>query len=461
LGGLSKKAYQFTKLIKEKKLPFLIVDGGSLLFKRNSIAKSQESQAKITATGIVKAYNLIGYDAVGVSGQDLAAGIDFLLEIKEQSQFDWLSANIINKTDGKPLFKPTISRKIGNTKIGIVGLTNRLPLNSKLLDKDTEIKPWRDTLPQIINGLSGDHDFILLLTSLPARECREIAKLYPAINLIIHAKNSDAGQLPINLTETTAMVRTGKKGKYIGVMDVNWYPDSKWQVDNREILTDKRKERDRLNRQLALLKDHPEGKDNYKKLQGRLRAIENTIEKISSNENAAPTSSYQNRYMAMGKSMPDHLAVLEVVRETKRLINKFNRKPIATAKNNILTNKGFTGWQECRNCHSEQTKNWRKTRHASSFLTLIEKNQQFNLNCLPCHVTGVDINDPAAAIGMPTDLQMVGCETCHGPGALHSDNPVSHKTTPVTEKTCLNCHVTEHDESFDFARDIKKIKCKL
>jgi hypothetical protein len=467
LGGLSKKAYQFTRHIKKSSRPVLVLDGGSLLFKSNSVNKRLVEQAKITAKGIIKAYNLIGYDAVGVSSWDLAAGLDFLLEIKENSKFDWLSANIINKTNGKPLFKPTISRNIGNIKVGVVGLTNQLPANSKLINKNTEIKPWQDALPAIINGLTRDHDFIILLTSLSFRECRKIAKFYPAINLIIQAKNSAAGQPPINLTETTAMVSTGKKGKYIGMMNINWRIGGTWQAANHELLTGKKRERDRLNRQLTLLKDRPRHNSDYQKIQIRLGVIENAIEKMeqerkpSSAKNSTPKSSYRNRLIAMAISMPDHAAVLEVVGETKRLINKLNNQPTITAQNNKLTNKGFTGWQTCRRCHGDQVKNWQKTRHASSFLTLIEKNQQFNLDCLPCHVTGFDINDPPAAIGMPSDLQMVGCENCHGPGALHSTNPVSHKTTPVTEGICLNCHVPDHDESFDFARDIKKLKCKF
>ncbi|MCK4837998.1 MAG: hypothetical protein KAS94_04295 [Desulfobulbaceae bacterium] len=465
MGGLSKKAYQFTKLIKSSNRPSLILDGGSLLFKSNSVQNKLANQSEITAKGIIKAYNLIGYDAVGVSRRDLAAGLDFLLKIKEKSKFTWLSANIINKSNGHSLFKPTISRNIGDIKVGVVGLTNQLPANSKLLDKDTEIKPWRDALPAIINELTRDHDFIILLTSLSAGECRKIAEVYPGINLIIHAKDSDVGQLPINLTETTTMVGTGKKGKYIGMMDIKWYPGSTWQAANHELLTTKRRERDRLNRQLALLKDRP-GRNNYQKVQSRLITIENTIEKMElarepSAKNAALKSSYKNRFIAMGKSMPDHAAVLEVVKETKRLINRLNSKPTITAQNSTLTNKGFTGWQTCRKCHSDQANNWQKSRHASSFQTLIKKNQQFNSDCLPCHVTRFDKRDPATAIGMPSDLQMVGCENCHGPGASHSANPISHKTTPVTAKTCLNCHIPDHDESFNFVRDLKKLNCIL
>ena len=89
MGGLSKKAYQFTKLLRTKPTPSVIVDGGGLLFKNSFIPQGQEAQLEATAEGIVKAYNLIGYDAVAVSSRDLAAGLDFLLGLQENSLFEW------------------------------------------------------------------------------------------------------------------------------------------------------------------------------------------------------------------------------------------------------------------------------------------------------------------------------------------------------------------------------------
>jgi 2',3'-cyclic-nucleotide 2'-phosphodiesterase (5'-nucleotidase family) len=461
LGGLSKKAFQFASLSKEKSLPLLIVDGGSVLFKTDSVAGNQEDQAKITAAGIVKAYSLIGYDAVGVSSRDLAAGLDFLLKTKETAKFDWLSANIVKTNNGEPLFKPAISRQVGDIRIGIIGLTNHLPPGSELLGQDTEIKAWQDILPELMARLTRDHDFIILLTSLAAGECRAIAELYPAINLIVLAKNSDAGLPPRYLTDATVQVSTGGKGKYIGMMTVNWHPGGKWRPANPGILSDKKEERERLNRQLALIKDRPGLND--KKLRDRLQEITATIEKLeqekeSSAKEARPASSLKNRFMAMERAMPDHPAVLQVVNETKQLLNKLGKKSAATP---IISKSatGFVGWRQCRECHGAQVANWQKTGHAASFQALLEKKQQFNLDCLPCHVTGVAPNDPAAAIGRPKDLQMVGCESCHGAGGRHSDNPASSKLTPITEKICLNCHRPEHDESFDFARDIKKLNC--
>jgi hypothetical protein len=59
-------------------LPYMTLDGGNLLFKRDRLSTALLQQAKITAEGITDSYNLMGYDAVAVGRNDLAAGLLFL-----------------------------------------------------------------------------------------------------------------------------------------------------------------------------------------------------------------------------------------------------------------------------------------------------------------------------------------------------------------------------------------------
>ncbi len=437
-----------------------------MLFKNIFIAKGQDAQARTTATGIVKAYNLIGYDAVAISSRDLAGGIDFLLKMQEESLFPWLSANLVNKKSGKTLFKSSVSVRAGSMKIAIIGLTDNRIAGSISLGDENEIKSWQDTLPGLLPQLAEEHQFLVLLTSLSERDCRAIAKKYPSIDLIIQASGSSSNRPPQHLSRTTLLASTDKQGKYIGVMDINWQPGRNgWDTGSNEILAAKINKRDRFKMQLARFKSRPKFQARNKALQSQLDRLEKEIDDIEKKLLAAadadrPLSSYKNHFMAMEISMPDHPDVLEVVNETKRLINRLNQTKITGKEPGIPEKDGFIGWRKCRGCHPAQTGKWQRSRHASAFLTLIEKDQQFNLNCLPCHVTGVDIKAPAAALTLPSDLQLVGCESCHGPGQLHIKNPTSSKTAPVTEEACLQCHTPERDDSFNFIDDLKKLKCR-
>jgi len=64
------------------------------------------------------------YDAVAVGRNDLAAGLSFLQNQAERAQFTWLSANLVRKSNKKPLFSASLIRQVGSLSIGIIGLTD-------------------------------------------------------------------------------------------------------------------------------------------------------------------------------------------------------------------------------------------------------------------------------------------------------------------------------------------------
>ena len=420
-------------------------------------------QAKITALGIVKAYNLIGYNAVGISSQDLTGGLEFLKNAASESQFSWISANLISKKDGMPLFNSHLSVKTGDINIGITGITDQLPAKSILRGQDYEIVGWQKTLPPVIEKLAAANDFIILLSSLDDKECKEIAKAHPSIKMIIQAKSLSANRQPFKIAPDTLLTRTGKQGKHIGVMNIKWHPESTWENPQRNnILSAKKSERDLFNRQLARYKDRPEQQANYINLKKRLEQIEATINELELSGNLVPgmkpaVSSYRNRFLAMERTMPDHLPVLDVVNEINREIKSLAEENRVKYKLKGSAVTGAKGWRKCNGCHPKQTGSWQATRHASSYLTLVEEKQHFNLECLPCHVTAFDVNNPGSSTFLPSELQVVGCEVCHGPGSQHISSPKANKPPVVTRKICLGCHTQERDSDFNFENDRKKI----
>jgi hypothetical protein len=120
----------------------------------------------------------------------------------------------------------------------------------------------------------------------------------------------------------------------------------------------------------------------------------------------------------------------------------------------------YVGSQACMKCHEKIGKRWQLTHHAHAYETLVPKKQQFNIKCVPCHVTGVSILDKKQplALSLPDSLHNVGCETCHGPGMAHTVNPEEAKLNGSPDAyLCLQCHSTEHDNAFHFDQDKKLV----
>lgn len=106
----------------------------------------------------------------------------------------------------------------------------------------------------------------------------------------------------------------------------------------------------------------------------------------------------------------------------------------------------YLGTATCAQCHEEADTFWRKTGHASAYRTLQTQFKEFNLDCVSCHVTGY--NKPGGStVTHVAKLQDVQCESCHGPGSLHVENPgtTNGLIRRVPEpSTCRSCHHAPH-----------------
>lgn len=359
----------------------------------------------MTAAAIVEAYNLIGYDAVCVGSQDLIAGLPYLKGLRKGAKFTWLSANLVSKKTKKQIFKSSISVKLGTIKAGVIGLTGAATLAAS---DDANILPWDQVLPALVDKMAKKNDLLILLSNLPPADNQRIAETMPGIHLIIQsgATANTISPQPIN---NTILASTAPQGKQVGIMEINWQPGGQWGSN--------------LNK----------GDD----------------------QQAVP-STYRHRFLAMEKELPDHPEIASLVGELEAAVNLLGKRQAKAAI--VRSNSPYLGFWGCAPCHASQMASWQQTRHAKAYVTLEKGKAQFNQDCLPCHVTGIATSQAAEALALPDDRRGVGCETCHGPGRLHS---VSPKSNPMARKPgaeiCQTCHSAPHDQNFQYDQRIKKV----
>jgi hypothetical protein len=160
--------------------------------------------------------------------------------------------------------------------------------------------------------------------------------------------------------------------------------------------------------------------------------------------------------------------------ETRAASEAANEVPQAIAPDQNTTAPGveqaFVGTNQCFVCHRPQANTWSETSHAQSFTHLPEKYRS-DTSCLKCHVTG--FGDARGYVtGTEKDLLMVGCESCHGPGAKHLDAAQRFllASTPdeeakiekemretvvktPTDEVCIACHTTQAHGSHPLYED--------
>lgn len=148
--------------------------------------------------------------------------------------------------------------------------------------------------------------------------------------------------------------------------------------------------------------------------------------------------------------------------DVKAMIDQYNQDVSkmyttgSTEKEDTATPKSIS----CNDCHDEAYAVWQKSKHAKAFQTLINKNMQFNPDCLACHTTRFEEVGGFTVTAQEKELRNVQCDSCHGDSAAHMEDPeVVPQGNPGME-TCVKCH-TEHrcpDFEKNYTQEWEKIK---
>ena len=131
--------------------------------------------------------------------------------------------------------------------------------------------------------------------------------------------------------------------------------------------------------------------------------------------------------------------------------NRIPTPPVAAA--------GFLGFEDaaknvtvCGNCHVGHQSDWRRTAHADAFATLTASPSK-QASCEGCHTTNhrgsavVDTTGGWTSVKDPR-YHDVQCESCHGPGLTHAENPeASQPVASIAVSAtagCGECHNGTH-----------------
>jgi len=118
----------------------------------------------------------------------------------------------------------------------------------------------------------------------------------------------------------------------------------------------------------------------------------------------------------------------------------------------------FVGNAACAECHAESFPVWDASKHHQAWKTLEEVGKQYHLNCTGCHVTGWEKPGGVCRLDKVAGRENVGCESCHGPGSLHVEDPSSDNVIAKPgQAVCVTCHNRENSPHFDFATYLPKV----
>jgi len=406
-GGMAKKKTLLDEWKKQNK-SFVLVDGGGFVSYPND-------QGKLKTEYFLRGLSLLNYDAINVSQRDLQYGADFIKQMMEKFKLNFISANIIDKKDNKVIF-PThkileLKEQMGNRtiKVGVIGVTKSLPISdymkSKYADKLGEftlldpVKTTNDAIKEIREKC----DFIVVLAYISMSSAKSFIEQINNVDLVIVGFEATYMPIPQNILGTK-VVSIGYQGRYLG--------EVKFAMDENKKVTQ------------VIGKQYP-----------------------------------------LDQSISDNLEILKLIAEYKTA----SQKVVATYVSSVYQNM-FVGDRGCQTCHTNEYERWKTTKHSNAFDTLVKKNNQFDPDCLECHTTGYNQYNGFRSFKTTPGMINVQCEVCHGPLSLHAREEYlvkakkldkgTAKFPTINEALCIKCHNPDHDDDFNYERDLKLIDHK-
>jgi len=432
MGGLPRRATFISEELKDG-VPALILDSGNL-FSDKPLSRAAISPTLKKADLILKSMELMGYQAVAVGELDLYLGIDNLVKMTEWTPIRFLSANTKDPT-GKPVFKPSAIFRVGDTRVGVFGLTSRL-VDVRLME-DRAPGIWIDdpvkTAAALVPELRKRCDIVLALTHLGYNKDRELAQAVEGIDLIVGGRSKTWLKNPAVSGKT--LITSGYfQGRAMGTLTLHLDgPPEKWVSGNRI---------DFLEKQIKAEREQgPSSMQTGQTAQFRREL-----------EQAENGTRYDGDMITLMPSLADDETIAAMIRQYRKTLREEAGKTPGTEDQSALVR--FTGFDPCIDCHMGRYNFWKETPHARAIESLKPKGADADPDCLPCHVTGYLRPTGFSPSAPREDLHGVQCEACHGTGSLHSGSPEIYNLVRAPKVTiCLSCHTPDQDDDFDYVRD--------
>lgn len=389
LGGLTRIATLFGPATPDQ----IRVDAGDAL-------AGPADYERIQYGYIQKAFATLGYDALNIGQREAHLSAAQLRELKAHAPVTMLSANLIDKATGAPLFDThKIIRRDGR-RVALVGVLDGHSLGDAL-GEGLAVEDMNVALGRLLPQLKGQADCLVLLAFADETTMTNLARQFYEIDVILGGKVRQPSQQLIRENRSLILATTNE-ARAVGILQIA-----------------------------------PQSPHHFTALRGEVQLVS---DRVPQDETIAALAG----------------AYREEIRQTRLAIDD----PASLRDDmvpGVQPHNSFAGTQSCIQCHPSAGKVWRESGHARAFETLVSFRADADPNCISCHTVGFGTASGfRREAGVNSPFINVGCESCHGPGGEHvkarsAGGTVDTHFRPVGAGDCQKCHHGEFSRPFDYA----------
>ena len=383
---------------------------------------------------IIRAMQMVGYDAISVGDQEFLAGRDYFdyvfptkqkldslyQEYLKKHQGYWIEFQFsgygkfpeeLKKSPSKIVFPRNIIysdtnlcvfdftftrvfRSISGSQRAII-LKGVIDPRAFLFFPEEHrqwfaVEPWEDYLE---NDLSA-RGLKVLLSHSGLMTDKEIAAEFPHIDIIIGGHSQHEMHEAVTVGETI-IVQAGGSGRFVGRLDLKF-------TDNGDEVAD-----------------------------------------------------YLYSLAPMTAEIPSDTAILAIIEEYEHAFFKDKKaRPHITRYADSLD---VLEPETCMECHQEQYDQWAGTDHANAFEIIEQRKKVYNPGCLSCHTTAYGHKDGFVTAESTPQWKNIGCSECHYMEGAHLTEP-ERRPVPVSEPVCIRCHTKRNSPDFDNEEYVRSVR---
>jgi hypothetical protein len=344
---------------------------------------------------------LLKVDVYNVAEDDIAGLYSLKINLAKDERF--ISANLLSRAQGTPLLRPYTIKSIfipglaKKFRIGILGLAAR------------PIAPVAENLPYLwadpiaaaakwIPLLRSQCDYLVVAACLPSRDAVQLAITYNDIDMILNGYKHQF-QSPMAQINHTKILYAESEARTLGearLLAKKGEPVQIFTIDH--VLT-------------SNIADDPQLAAFVATAKPEIAEVQNRLARSSTPSEAIPVAA-----------------------------------PAA-----FLTTAG------CRKCHEKAFSTWASSQHAHAMDTLKRTKKEFDTSCVGCHSTAAGKTGGFVDLYKTPQMANVQCESCHGTGLAHAQNPTAARMKTNGKTGCLTCHTRSNSPEFQFEAYWKKI----
>ena len=433
-GGLGRAAAQLARA-REQGLPVLYLDAGDALFARGGLQPDETVEEERKAKAVADALRAMG------------------LTLRFPGPLDDVQGAAFRQGLGLPELGPGAGRllHVGGHTLGV--LAARSPAELSQAGKQLR---------------EQGAEFVLALYGGPVDRAVAAVHGAEAVDLVVAAQDG----APVSVGDDSRLVRADvpvvrlqSRGRALLRVDLVFDGTGRFKlftssedVERERALLDERIEL--LLREMALPGQDAELR---RLLTARLATLVDRRVALAPPPPLAGANGFTARPIALESTLPSDPGVDAVVAAFDRDVSELN---LAWARAHgrdcpppASGEAAYVGNARCLSCHAAAFDVYQRTGHALAYRTLEEVHQQYRLECVACHVVGIQQPGGVCRVDRVAGRDQVGCENCHGPGSLHATRPAARPIgRPAPDRAvCVGCHTPENSPHFDFAAYLPRV----